>query len=419
MQRVREAACTGACGLSVAASMRNAGGYRPALKPIHENFFNEPEKRAKARNTGRMNMRTGRTSTLVDGAMALGFASALLLGGAGQPFAKEIVVRIGSGHPPTVVYAGLMKNFFQPELKKAIESKTGHTVKFIEGYSGSIAKVFDTLEAVENGILDIGGFCFCFEASKLPMHAFQIMLPFGTMDPEMSVAIAGDVYKKFPILEEAFQKYNQTMLARIGDGGYNLGTNFQWKTVSDLNGRKLLGAGLNLNWMKEANIGIVPVTDGLPGWYEKIKTGLAEGGIMFPSAWGPVFKLHEVGKYYTEIGFGSITWHGLTVNNRFWKSLPEEVRPIFQEVAHRYEIQTGVFNKKGYEKDMAWLREHITVNELPEAVRVEWANKLAHWPQMVANELEAKGYPAKAILNATLDAAEKHGYKWPVRYVVK
>ena len=27
---------------------------------------------------------------------------------------------------------------------------------------------------------------------------------------------------------------------------------------------------------------------------------------MFPSAWGPVFKLHEVGKYYTTIGFGSI-----------------------------------------------------------------------------------------------------------------
>jgi TRAP-type C4-dicarboxylate transport system substrate-binding protein len=171
--------------------------------------------------------------------------------------------------------------------------------------------------------------------------------------------------------------------------------------------------------MKEANIGIVPVTDGLPGWYEKIKTGVAEGGIMFPSAWGPVFKLHEVGKYYTTIGFGSITWHALTVNTRFWNNLPEDVKPIVREVAARYEIQTGVFNKKGYEKDMEWLRKNITVSDLPDDVRLEWAQKLAHWPQKVANELEAKGYPAKAILNATLDAAEKHGYKWPVRYVVK
>ena len=52
--------------------------------------------------------------------------------------AKTITIRIASGHPPTVVYAGLMKTFFQPELKKAIESKTKHKVKFIEGYSGSI-----------------------------------------------------------------------------------------------------------------------------------------------------------------------------------------------------------------------------------------------------------------------------------------
>jgi TRAP-type C4-dicarboxylate transport system substrate-binding protein len=363
--------------------------------------------------------KSGMIAAAFSGATILGFAAALILGNVGHAAAKEIVIRIGSGHPPTVVYAGLMKTFFEPELKKAIESKTSHTVKFIEGYSGSIVKVFDTFEGVENGVLDIGGFCFCFEASKLPMHAFQIMLPFGTMDPEMSVAIAGDVYKKFPILEKEFQKYNQTLLARIGDGGYNIGTNFPWKSVSDLKGHKILGAGLNLNWMKEANIGIIPVTDGLPGWYQKIKTGVAEGGIMFPSAWGPVFKLYEVGKYYTTIGFGSITWHGLTVNNRFWNSLPPEVKPIIQEVAHRYEIQTGVFNKKGYEKDMAWLREHITVSDLPADVRLEWAQKLSHWPQKIADELEAKGYPAKAILNETLDSAERHGYKWPVRYQVK
>ena len=348
------------------------------------------------------------------------FAAALTMGTIlNITSAKTITIRIASGHPPTVVYAGLMKNFFQPELKKAIESKTKHKIKFIEGYSGSIVKVFDTFEGVQNGVVDIGGFCFCFEASKLPMHAFQIMLPFGTMDPVQSVAIATEVYKKFPSLAKRFQKYNQTLLGIIGDGGYNLGTNFPWKKTSDLKGHKILGAGLNLNWMKQAGIGIIPVTDGLPGWYQKIKTGVAEGGIMFPSAWGPVFKLHEVGKYYTTIGFGSITWHALTVNNRFWAKLPQEVKKIVKEVAGRYSLQTGVFNKIGYKKDMDWLRKNITVNDLPASVRLDWAKRLAHWPQKHADELEKKGFPAKAILNATLDAAEKVGYKWPVRYVIK
>ncbi len=350
-------------------------------------------------------------------------AAVLLAGtvgvGAWSASAATINIRIASGHPPTVVYAGLMKSFFQPELKKAVESGTEHKINFIEGYSGSIVKVFDTLEGVQNGVVDIGGFCYCFEASKLPMHAFQIMLPFGTMDPVQSVAAAADIYRQFPSLEKRFHDFNQTLIAIIGDGGYNLGTQFPWKTLDDLKGRKILGAGLNLNWMKQAGIGIVPVTDGLPGWYQKLKTGVAEGGIMFPSAWGKTFGLWEVGKYYTTIGFGSITWHGLTVNNRFWNRLPAEVKPIIQEVADRFETKTGTANKAGYDKDMAWLRENITVTDLPADVRLAWAKGLAHWPQAHADALEKKGFPAKKILNAYLDAAEKQGYVWPVRYVIE
>jgi len=360
-----------------------------------------------------------RSKNLKSTAIAAGLILAGTVGFISNSLAKEITIRIASGHPPTVVYAGLMKNYFQPEVVKAVKAKTGHTVKFIEGYSGSIVKVFDTFEGVQNGVVDIGGFCFCFEASKLPMHAFQIMLPFGTMDPVQSVAIANSVYKQFPSLEKRFHKYNQKLLARVGDGGYNLGTNFPWKDLSELKGHKILGAGLNLNWMKQAGIGIIPVTDGLPGWYEKIKTGLAEGGIMFPSAWGKTFGLWEVGKYYTEIGFGSITWHALTVNKRFWEKLPPEVRPVIEEVAARFELKTGSANKVGYKKDMAWLRANINVTDLPESVRLKWAQGLKDWPQQHANALEKKGFPAKAILNATLDAAEKVGYKWPVRYVVK
>ncbi|MBT5570384.1 MAG: hypothetical protein HOJ90_04120, partial [Alphaproteobacteria bacterium] len=205
----------------------------------------------------------------IAGLSTAAIVGAATLAGATSASADAINIRIASGHPPTVVYAGLMKNFFQTELKKAIEAKTDHTVNFIEGYSGSIVKVFDTFEGVQNGVVDIGGFCYCFEASKLPMHAFQIMLPFGTMDPVQSVGAAGEIYNQYPSLAKRFQGFDQTLLAIIGDGGYNLGTNFEWKKLEDLKGHKILGAGLNLNWMEQAGIGIVPVTDGLPGWYQK------------------------------------------------------------------------------------------------------------------------------------------------------
>ena len=46
------------------------------------------------------------------GLAAVGFVAGSLAS-ASPADAKTINVRIASGHPPTVVYAGLMKNFFQ------------------------------------------------------------------------------------------------------------------------------------------------------------------------------------------------------------------------------------------------------------------------------------------------------------------
>lgn len=39
--------------------------------------------------------------------------------------------------------------------------------------------------------------------------------------------------------------------------------------------------------------------------------------------------------------------------------------------------------------------------------------------QSNADEFEAAGLPAKEVLNLPLDAAERHGYDWPVRYVIE
>lgn len=332
-------------------------------------------------------------------------------------WSENITLRIGSGHPPGVVYAGLMINYFQPELKKRVEERTDHTIEFVEGYSGSIVKVTEVLEGVQDGILDIGGFCYCFEPSNLPLHAFQVMMPFGTMDPVTSLKIAQEVYAEVPYLTNVFpEKFNQVLLARIADGGYNLGTSFAWKDLSDLKDQKIAGAGLNLNWLKYA--GVSPVQSSLATAYTEMKTNVYEGWIMFPSAWVNL-KLYEPGPFYTLIGFGSMTWHGLTINQETWDSLPPEVAEILMEVAADYEEQTGSVNLSEYDRLVEELRGLITVTEIDPAVRKAWAESLADWPQSMADELEAQGLPAKQVLNLVLDRAEANGYEWPVRYQIK
>jgi TRAP-type C4-dicarboxylate transport system substrate-binding protein len=150
-----------------------------------------------------------------------------------------------------------------------------------------------------------------------------------------------------------------------------------------------------------------------------MKTGVYDGWIMFPSGYVN-FKLYEVGKYYTEIGFGAITWHGLTINKNRWNRLPKEVQQILAEVGREYEKLTGTVNEENYPKQLEQLKKvGADVRQLPDAVRVEWADSLKGWPQEKATELDKSGMPGTQVLKAALAEAEKLGHKWPVRYQVK
>ena len=345
---------------------------------------------------------------------SIGIASCLV---AGSVQSEDITLRIGSGHPPGVVYAGLMQSYFQTEVEKRVAERTEHTVNFVEGYSGSIVKVTEVLEGVQDGIIEIGGLCMCFEASNLPLHAFQVMLPFGTMDPTVGLKTAQDVYAQVPYLQNVFEdKFNQKLLSRIADGGYNLGTSFAWESLEDLQGQKIAGAGLNLNWLEYG--GVTPVQSSLATAYTEMKTNVYEGWIMFPSAWVNL-KLHEPGPFYTLIGFGSITWHALTMNLEAFNELPADVQDIIVEVGKDFEEQTGIVNKDRYAKDIDTLRDLIAVNEIDPEVRADWADSLADWPQKMAKELDAEGLPGSEVLKLTLEAAEKNGYEWPVRYEIQ
>jgi TRAP-type C4-dicarboxylate transport system substrate-binding protein len=218
----------------------------------------------------------------------------------------------------------------------------------------------------------------------------------------------------FKVFED---KFKQKLIGLIADNGYNLGTTTEWNNVSDLKGVKIGGAGLNMKWLEFA--GAVPVQTSLPEVYTSLQTGVYNGIILFPSAMVN-FKLHEVSKYYTEIGFGAITWHGLTINTARFNRLPKEVQDIILEVGRDYETQTGIVNKEAYPKQMeAFAKAGGIIRKLPEKVRQDWAESMAPWPAQKAKELDGMGLPGTQVLDLTLKAAEELGYKWPVRYKVK
>ncbi|MCC2098888.1 MAG: hypothetical protein KDJ29_18495, partial [Hyphomicrobiales bacterium] len=81
---------------------------------------------------------------------AAAVASGLALAAISPASAGTYTLRVGSGHPVgPAVYVTLLRDVFVAEVKKQA-AKTKHKVTIIEGYGGTIAKVADTLEAVQS-----------------------------------------------------------------------------------------------------------------------------------------------------------------------------------------------------------------------------------------------------------------------------
>ncbi len=355
-------------------------------------------------------MKSGKTF-----AGALAFAAL----GAGAAGADTITLRIGSGHPNgPAVYVTDTANFFVPEVKRRVAEETEHTVEFVEGYGGAIAGVAETLEAVQNGILDIGSYCICFEPAKLFLHNFPYYAPFGPQDSDQQMKAVRAVYDQVPWLTEQFTaEYSQVLLGLHGWDNYHLGTTDPWDTVEDLQGVKIGGAGPNLPWLEYA--GAVPVQSTLPDGYLSLQTGVYHGWLMFPSAYLG-FKFYEPSPNYTLIGFGAMGVNALTMNQRSFDRLPEDVRQIIVEVGRAYEEQAGQSLNAAQARGLAGLKEvGANIKTLPEEARAGWAVSLAEFPSVQANEADGRGMPGTEVMKAYLAAVAETGYAWPFEYTIE
>ena len=347
-------------------------------------------------------------------------AVALLVAGATVATAEDtITLRIGSGHPNgPAVYVADTANFFVPEVTRRVAEETAHEIEFVEGYGGAIAGVAETLESVQNGILDIGAYCICFEPAKLFLHNFPYYAPFGPQDSVQQMKAARATYDAVPWLTEQFtSEYDQVLLGLHGWDNYHLGTTEPWDTVEDLKGVKVGGAGPNLPWLEYA--GAVPVQSTLPDGYLSLQTGVYDGWLMFPSAYLG-FKFYEPSPNYTLIGFGAMGVNALTMNQRKFNSLPEDVQKILVEAGRAYEDQAGASLNARQASGLKGLAEvGANIKELGEDARTGWATSLAEFPNRQAKDADGRGMPGTEVMNAYLKAVADTGYSWPYDYTIE
>ena len=284
---------------------------------------------------------------------------------------------------------------------------SGHEINWTQAYGGTLSKVGGTLETIEEGIADLGIVYSLFEQAKLPLQNVAYMAPFGSDDLGLTLRIFQEMHEELPEMSGAWEKHGQVFVAPIGFDTFYLLTKFPVRTLADLRGRKLAGAGAVSLW--EAPIGIVPVQGNFSVHFNNLKTGVYDGLIAFTTGYYPN-KLHEVAPYATKVNFGAMPGGGVTVNKTVWARLPEVVRRAMREAALDYrtaqdETMTRLVDT--FERKMA--EEGTQFSQLPADQKAAWAKAIPNIAQQWAARAERRGFAGRKVLKAYMDKLRSYG----------
>ncbi len=333
--------------------------------------------------------------------------------------ADSFTFRIAAGHPAApLASVNQLQKTFVPNVTKRVAAETDHTVRFIEGYGGTIANLFEVLESTQKGLVDFGSMCSCFEPTKLFVHNLNYFTPFISGDPKIMGPTTRQVHEEFDYFSTVFSdNYNQIYLGGGAFDDYGLGTDFPWTKMEELKGVKVGAAGPNLPWLDYA--GAAKVQTNLNEVYNALQSGVYDGIVIFPAPYFG-FKFGEVAKYYTTMGWGSVVAYPLTVNTNTWAKIPDDVKKIIMEEVEVYETAMEDESVTKFVTALENLRKQgVTVRNIDPETQKAMAEAIEPWVNIRANDYEEKGFPGKATFNRLIELAKQNGATPVHTYTIK
>jgi C4-dicarboxylate-binding protein DctP len=346
-------------------------------------------------------------------ASAAGFV-AIALCASGAAAAEALPLTIASSHTTGLPWVGVMHTLVVPESNERLEAAgSDYRIRWTEAYGGSLYKYSNTLEAVEIGLTDLGWVGTLWELSKMPLQNVTYYTPFVTDDYQMIFEIFNELHETMPELREAWTEQNQRFLGGSVLDTYHLMTNFPVRSVADLRGRKILAPGPSAAWLE--GTGAVAVDGGLTTYYTQIQTGVADGVLTILTG-APPYRIHEVAPYITLVGLGAQLTGGMAVNLDTWERLPPEVQELLTELGADYSAalaaELGVRYERGLESMQA---DGAVVHELSVEEKQKWLDGMPNIAGRWAEASERRGYPAKKVLSAYMNAVRARGGE-PLRH---
>jgi len=326
-------------------------------------------------------------------------------------FATETIrATVIDGYPARALWVKEFTEFFIPEVDAKLAETGNYAMDWQESYGGSIVKPKGVLEGVQLGLGDIGIVTTIFHSSKLPSQAISAVTPFVAADARAVAQAVDEIAKEFPTMQNEFAAQDQVYLATgVVLDTYQVFSTEEVSSISDLEGDKVAGAGMNLRYLEGID-NAAGVRGGLTDFYNMLQTGLVDHAMLWPEA-AATFKIAEVAPYMLKADLGAVNSKTITVNKSYWDGLPEEVQNALTEVSVSYRDHVaGIAMDRAQASRDAYVAAGGTIIDVSAEDRAKWAAAIPDIASEWAKTLDDKGEPGSEMLAAYLAKLEAAGY---------
>lgn len=297
-------------------------------------------------------------------------------------------IRFSTWHVPAGADVQRLWTPMLEEMKKRSDGRI--TYSMFAG--GALGKGPDHFDIVRTGLADMGYATLTWTPGRFPLSDV-LSAPISSPAKWKGAEAGMGMYER--MLKSEFEDVqvihiNNCVMA-------HLWTNKPVRKLEDMRGLKIRSPG-GLQTRAIEALGATPVFLPLGDVYLSIETGVIDGVVTCP-ALIKAFKLDEVAKFGVPVTFGCVA-EGVFANKRFWERVPEDLKPIIAEVGRDAYKIAGLFDEAWYDQVMGEIGETVDLYHLPSEENARWNDALKGMLVTWAEELEAKGLPAKEALIA-------------------
>jgi TRAP-type C4-dicarboxylate transport system substrate-binding protein len=273
------------------------------------------------------------------------------------------------------------------------ESKGRLTVRVIPG--AVLVSAFDTYEGTEKGIADIGG-SFRYSRKGAELTGLISMFFAGIPNGAIGTRILDEIREKFPAYNKEWQGPKELFVIAIGPA--NLVTKSKpLRTLEDLKGVQIRVPVREAAEMLTA-MGGKPVGMPLSELLIALQKGTVDGASVQLYAIEE-YKFAPTCKYCTLFSLYNPSNYFVVMNRDRWNSLPPDLQKIIDDSREWFKHEMVKAYDEGDKKGMEWAKkqgmEFITLSAQE---RKRGLSAIGPIQDRQAAELDAKGYPATAVL---------------------